>query len=300
MWLHNAFRPLFGVVVLLICASTAGAQQDGDSLVTRVQQFVNLGNRTAARALADSALVIRTVGTQAYAEALYARGLATADAASAERDYLRVGIEYPLSNRAEAAMMMAGQLKMSRGDRSGARALFERLALEFPNSPQSGRASYWAGRLALEDGDLTAGCQSLFMASERVPRDDVEFRNQVEYLRARCMMPGAGSTNASAVQARDTGVVPDTTLQEPPEDRETRQVVQAEYSVQVAAYSRRRDADATMNRLKERGFQVRVVGTRAPYRVRVGRYATREDAVAAHGRMRRAGVNGMVVEAEPQ
>jgi cell division septation protein DedD len=255
-----------------------------------VQQLVNLGNRPAARALADSALVIRTAGTHAYAEALYARALATADAASAERDYLRVGVEYPLSARAEAAMMMAGQLKMSRGDRKGARGLFERLALEFPHGAQAARAGYWAGRLALEDGDVAQGCQSLAIASERVSAGDVEFRNQIEYLRSRCTMP-TGSTSA---QPPDSLVAP-----EPNSEREARSIVQVAYSVQVAAYTRKRDADATLNRLKARGFPVRVVGTRAPYRVRVGRYATREDAEAARGRMRRAGVTGLVVEAEP-
>jgi cell division septation protein DedD len=278
---------LAAAVALSVCAAPATAQQQTDSLVTRVQQLVNLGNRASARALADSALVIRTAGTQAYAEALYARALATADAASAERDYLRVGVEYPLSARAEAALMMAGQLKMSRGDRKGARTLFERLSLEFPRGPQAARAGYWAGRLALEDGDLAQGCQNLTLASERVSPGDVEFRNQVQYLRSRCMMPvGALAPRADSLSGSEP-------------DRDTKSASQVEYSVQVAAYTRKRDADAAVNRLKGRGFQVRIVGSQAPYRVRVGRYATREDAVAAQGRLRRAGVTGLVVEAEP-
>lgn len=279
------------VVALSVSAWPVLAQQSADSLVVRVQQLVNLGNRGAARAIADSAFLIRTPGTLAYAEALYARALATADAISAERDYLRVGVEYPLSPRAEGALMMAGQLKMSRNDRNGARALFERLALEFPASAQSARASYWAGRLALEGGDAAAGCRSLQMASDRVQRDDVEFRNQIEYLRSRCTpgnqlpVPAADSAAADSIPA-DTDVQPE--------------APSVEYSVQVAAYSRKRDADATVSRLKARGFQVRIAGTKSPYRVRIGRYATREEAVAAYGRMRRAGVTGMVVEAEPR
>lgn len=289
MQLPETMGRLLAVVALLCSAAPAVAQQQTDSLVPRVQQLVNLGNRAGARALADSALVIRTAGTQAYAEALYARALATADAASAERDYLRVGIEYPLSARAEAAMMMAGQLKMSRGDRPGARALFERLALEFPSGAQAARAGYWAGRLALEDGDLDPGCRSLAVASERAGPEDVEFRNQIEYLRARCLLPAARSPALSdSAAARERS----------PAAQETGPPVQIAYSVQVAAYTRKRDADAAVRRLRSRGFEVRVVGTRAPYRVRVGRYPTREDAEAAQSRMRRAGVTGVVVEAE--
>jgi cell division protein FtsN len=71
-----------------------------------------------------------------------------------------------------------------------------------------------------------------------------------------------------------------------------------EFSVQIAAYNARADATSLFNRLKQRGFDVRVVGDRAPYRVRIGRYATRAEAVAALGRMRAAQVNGIVVEAE--
>ena len=279
-------------LALALGASPIMAQQGADSLVTRVQQLVNLGNRSAAQAVADSAFLIRTPGTLAYAEALYARALATAEAISAERDYLRVGIEYPLSSRAEGALMMAGQLKMSRGDRNGARALFERMALEFPGSPQSARASYWAGRLALEDGDAASGCRSLQLASDRVQREDVEFRNQIEYLRSRCT-----PTNALSAPAADSGATQANPADATGAEPETSSV---EYSVQVAAYSRKRDADATVSRLKARGFQVRITGTKSPYRVRIGRYATREEAVAAYGRMRRAGVTGMVVEAEPR
>jgi hypothetical protein len=292
--LPDAARRLAAVAVLLVWPTSVTAQ-GVDSLVGRVQQLVNLGNRTAARALADSAVVIRTPGTIAYSEALYARAVATADAASAERDYLRVGVEYPLSPRAEAAMMMAGQLKMSRGDRGGARSLFERIALEFPDSPQSARAGYWAGRLALEDGDTAAGCRSLLVASQRTTREDVEFRNQVDYLRSRCMAP------ADAVSpARDSLVVSDSIAVDTANRREPPRISQVEFSVQVAAYTRKRDADAALNRLKARGFAVRVVGARAPFRIRVGRYGTRAEAVAAQGRMRRAGVTGMVVEAEPR
>lgn len=262
--------------------------QGADPLFTRVQQLVNAGQREAARATADSALQVRTPGTNQYAEALYARAFATSDAASAERDYLRVSVEYPFSPRAEDALSMIAQFRQARGDRAGARAQYERLAREFPRSAQAARANYWAGRLALDDGDLQPGCSFLFVASERVTRDDVELRNQIEYLRRRCMMPGALTPPAG-----DTATPPATDSAARP-----RTPVTQEYSVQVAAFARKRDAEALTTRLKARGFQVRVVGTSAPYRVRVGRYATRADAVAAQGRMRRARVNGIVVEAE--
>ncbi|MCC6318135.1 MAG: SPOR domain-containing protein [Gemmatimonadaceae bacterium] len=269
----------------------ASAQQ-GDALFAQVQQLVNAGNRIGARALADSALTVRTPGTMAYGEALYARAYASSDAGAAERDYLRVSIEYPFSPRAEDAMYMVGQFRQSRGDRAGARSQYERITREFPTGTHVARAAYWAGQLALEDGDLAAGCQLLFVASERVSRDDVELRNQVEYQRNRCMMP-----TSPASPPRDSVAADTTASSSPPRPPPSAEPAR-EYSVQVAAFARKRDAEALSSRLKARGFQVRVVGVRAPYRVRVGRYPTRDEAVAAQGRMKRSRVNGIVVEAE--
>ncbi len=271
-------------------------QGNADSLVSRVQALVNAGNRVGARAVADSALTVRTPGTQGHAEALFARVWSTSDAAAAERDYVRLTIEYPFSPRVEEAMLMVAQFRQSRGDRSGAREQYEHLAVEFSRTSQGARHNYWAGRLALEDGDLAAGCRYLFVAEERVSKDDVELRNQVMYLRQRCAMPAADPPPIP----RDSARPPPASEVEPPRP-EVRS--RPEYSVQVAAYGRRRDAEAMAAKLKARGFAVRVanVGTRSPWKVRVGRYATRADAVAAQGRMRRQSrVTGIVVEAEPR
>jgi hypothetical protein len=282
---------MFGLVLVL--APHAVTAQDADPLLARVQQLVNAGNRPAARALADSAMTVRTPGTMAYGEALYARAFATSDAGAAERDYLRMSVEYPFSPRAEDAIFRVGQFRQARGDRAGARSQYERLAREYPAGAQGARASYWAGRLALEDGDLASGCTFLFLASERAAQGDVELRNQIEYLRTRCMQPTAAPPvvqDTARTDAVATDPARDTTTVTPTK----------EYSVQVAAFARKRDADALVARLRARGFQVRSVGARAPYRVRVGRYPSREEAVAAQGRMKASRVSGMVVEAEPR
>lgn len=280
-----------GLVLVLVPHSAMA--QDTDPILGRVQQLVNAGNRAAARALADSAMTVRTPGTLAYGEALYARAFATSDAGAAERDYLRMSVEYPFSARAEDAILRVGQFRQARGDRAGARSQYERLVREYPTGTQAGRASYWAGRLALDDGDLAAGCTFLFVASERVAKDDVELRNQIDYLRNRCMQPTAVppvTTDSARTDSAATPPVRDTTTVGPTK----------EYSVQVAAFTRKRDADVLVSRLKARGFQVRSVGARAPYRVRVGRYPSREEAIAAQARMKASRVSGMIVEAEPR
>ncbi len=304
-------RDLTILSLALVLSSGANAQATAavpDSLVVRVQRLVNAGNREGARALADSALLIRTQGTLAYAEAIFARGWATSDAAAAERDYVRLAVEYPFSPRVEDALLMVAQLRYARGERAGARVQYERLASEFPDSPQAARHHYWAGRIALEDGDLEKGCRFLFQASERVPTTEVELRNQVEYLRTRCMMPSGPVTTPPRDTPRppvDTArPIPRDTLPPRPATPPTTVRTQTEYSVQVAAYIRKREADRMAARLRPRGFQVRVAhlpGTNSPYKVRVGRYGSRPEAVAAQQRMRRQSrVTGIVVEAEPR
>ena len=58
------------------------------------------------------------------------------------------------------------------------------------------------------------------------------------------------------------------------------------YSVQVAAYGRKADADKLVSVLTKRGYQARVDGSIAPFRVRIGRYATNREAEVALGKIR--------------
>lgn len=304
-------------LVLLAAGSPVVYAQSADASLARVQRLVNAGDRAAASALADSLVARATEGTPAYAEALYARAFASSSAADAERDYLRISIEYPLSMRAEDALMMVAQLRLARGDRVAARRNFERLVRDHPTGPQVAKASFWAGRLALEDGDGAAACPALQRARERVGADDVELRNQVEYYFQRCASLGALPAN-EAVPTVPRREEPPPGRRDPPREAPARTVPppaapeaaepqraepparpSKEWSVQVAAFPQRRDADALSQVLQQRGFDVRVMEGR-PYRVRVGRYESREAAVAAMGRMKAARVNGVVVEAEPR
>jgi cell division protein FtsN len=50
------------------------------------------------------------------------------------------------------------------------------------------------------------------------------------------------------------------------------------YSVQVAAYNKKSQAETFALSLGKRGYQARVDGTEAPFRVRIGRYATAREA----------------------
>lgn len=71
-----------------------------------------------------------------------------------------------------------------------------------------------------------------------------------------------------------------------------------EYSVQIAAYNVKSQAEAMATKLKKKGYEARVSGTSAPFRVRIGHYATESQASAVMRSLKAKQINGFVVKAE--
>jgi len=70
------------------------------------------------------------------------------------------------------------------------------------------------------------------------------------------------------------------------------------YSVQVAAYNVKSQAQAMVAKLKKSGYDARVSGTSAPFRVRIGHYPTQAQASAVMRSLKAKQINGFVVKAE--
>lgn len=275
------------VLVLFIVAAIGAtphrlAAQDADSALMRIERLVIAGDRSSARVLTDSLIGALPQESPRLADVLYWRAQTARSAVDAERDYLRIVVEHPFATRAPDALMALAQLEYARGNRSAARRRFDLALRDYPSGRHVARASLWSGRLAIEDGD-PAGCATLSAGTRHVSQDDVELRNQFDYFLAQCQRFPPSGDSISLAAAEQTPPAPATATR---------------YSVQLAAYSSREDADAFATRVKARGYDVRIVGDVAPYRVRVGRYTTRADAVTALNRMRGQGLRGIVVEAE--
>lgn len=69
------------------------------------------------------------------------------------------------------------------------------------------------------------------------------------------------------------------------------------YSVQVAAYNHKVDADKLVSTLTKKGYAARVDGSVAPFRVRIGRYATENEAEDALKQIKAKRMDGFVVRA---
>ena len=70
------------------------------------------------------------------------------------------------------------------------------------------------------------------------------------------------------------------------------------YTVQIAAYNVKSQAQAMVEKLKKKGYDARVSGTSAPFRVRIGRYPTQAQANAVLRSLKAKQIDGFVVKAE--
>jgi cell division protein FtsN len=184
-------RLLLGLVTLAVATlpARAPAQQPAaiDTTFLRAHRLVSLGEGEAGRAIIDSIIRVTPAGTPAYAEGLFWRAVTAVRAEDAERDYLRIVVEFPLSPRAEDALIRLAELEMMRGDRLRAQRHLQRLIVEHPNGVSRARASYWLARVFFESNDLPRACNELNVAKLRAAPGDVELRNQVDYQAQRCV-----------------------------------------------------------------------------------------------------------------
>lgn len=72
------------------------------------------------------------------------------------------------------------------------------------------------------------------------------------------------------------------------------------FSVQVAAYQTKAEADRLVRKYRGNGYDARAFGTVAPFRVRIGRFKTRAEAVALAKVLKEKSGAAFVVVAEPR
>jgi tetratricopeptide (TPR) repeat protein len=292
----EVFRRLMPRRVLqcsLMLATIAGAGHAqaapataADSVFARARLLVAGGNGAAGRVLVDSMVTVATPGTPAYAEALYWRASLAATSADGEADFHRIIAEYPLSPRSADALLQLAQLEAARGDRDAAITHLERFLMENPGRPDRPRTALQLVRLSFEQNEPQIGCVFLARVLSEVPDSDVELRNQMTYYSPRCAAVdtthAAGAVIAAASDS--AGAKPDSAA------------AKAKYTLQIAAYTSRADADHLVQRLKARGIEARIVGTAKLFRVRVGRYATRSAAAAAQRELKTKKIDAFVTD----
>ncbi len=240
--------------------------------IDRARTLVESGQSGDARLLLDSLVAGSAAQPGDLADALYWRAVLGERAADAERDWKRLILDVPLSPRVPTALLRLGELEMVRGHPAVARTYLERLARDYNEASERPKALLWVVRSYFEERDVPRACTAL-TTLRRGGLPDGEIRLQTSELQARC----ARESKAQATTATPTG----------------------RYSVQIAAYNTRREAEATAERFVARGMEARVDGEVKPFRVRIGRYATMAQAEAALADLKKKGQNGFVAVLTP-
>lgn len=308
--------------------STAPVASRNDSVFRHARRLVSDGNGAAGRALVDSLLKREEEGSTGYGNALYWRGALAETAADAERDYRRVIVEYPLSAYADDALLAIAELEQARGDRAGALQHLQRFVKEHPVSPARATAAFAAARLAFEQRETRTGCAMIAEARTSASSTDVELRNQIDYLGSRCTGADAGTnvsvasaptTSAPATPARNSPpptptapkktvaeAAPNTTSSDKPApsagtpQRVTKLATKTRgiYTIQLAAYNTRADAERLVTKLGASGVKARVSGAAKPFRVRLDFYPTRQVALDEVASLKQRGLIGFVTTEE--
>lgn len=337
----NSRRMILAVLLALGAASvplsgqSPGRTPASAAVFRRAVALVNDGEGAAGRALLDSMVNAARAGSLELAEALYWRATVAPSAAEAEQDYRRVILDHPLSPRIPDALLRLAQLELARGDRENALRRLQRLDIEYPGYPGRARTSYWLARTYLDQNDIDRGCAAVVEARGRAAPNDVELRNQVDFLALRCPAPAPPAVATSQPAAPPSGAttppsapptaaapppapVPEVQAGNPPQAAVERPPAEAAppspppspqpppaattpssfWSVQVAAFGNRTQAAALADRLRGRGYQARVDGTAAPYRVRIGQYSGRAAAATALREIKARGMDGFVVQVD--
>jgi cell division protein FtsN len=335
--LATTIIPLFAAALAL--TAPIGAQSSTqiplpatDSIFRRARRLISDGDGAAGRALVDSMLRASTEGTAVYGDALFWRGALAETAADAERDYRRVIVEYPLSPYADDALLSLAELEQARGDRAAAYQHLQRFVREHPAGPARARAGLAAARLAFEQRDVARGCAMITDARVSAGTSDVELRNQIDYYGSRCPATAAATTPPAASPApMATASSPPATVTPPPANvasaPATRQAsVPKEgagtakaatptapkpepapresaprgiWTIQLAAYNTRPDAERLVSKLASRGVKARISGDAKPFRVRLDYYPTHQAAATVVAELKQRGIIGFVTE-EPR
>ena len=291
----SILKYVFHALALVALAAPVVAAQQPDAVFNRARQLVINGNGAGGRLLIDSVITATPPDSPVYGEALYWRAALAATSADAERDYRRLIVEYPLSSHTGDALYALAQLESARGDRESAANHLGQFLADNPNRPDRPAATLLYVKLLLEQNQLPRGCSALRQTISAIPDSLVETRNQLEFYLPRCVAndvtPGGAVPVSGATPSRNT--------------RDSSRAVptvspRARYTLQVAAYKTRAEADALAKRLRARDIDdVRVVAMSKLYRVRIGRFVTKEGAVAAQRQFKARKIVTIVTDAEP-
>jgi hypothetical protein len=300
-----------GVLLALSLAASSLHGQNDPRLVDAVRTAQE-GASDSARAIVRRLLAATPPGDSLYPEILYAQAMVAGEAGEMRRHLQRIVVEYNGSSWADDALLRLVQMDYATRNLDAAARNLERLRLDYPQTPLVPQAAYWAGRTYFDLNTPGPGCR--WLADGMAQAQDIETRNQLNFLYQRCGADGQGGGGAdSSGRVRDSAQAPagpvapvDTAR---PADSTARRATdsvpgrpaapRAHFRVQVAAVATPGAADDAAGKVEKLGYPAVIVRERGLYKVRAGAFGSREAAQAAVGKLKAALGGSPFVVAEP-
>ncbi len=259
---------LLGAAATALGAAPAAAQTDSE--LAAAVRLAQEGQGDSARALAGRILAATPATAAKYSEALFTVALVAATPQERRLSLQRIIVEYAQSDWADDALLQLAQLEYASRSPAGTIQQIQRLLTDYPQSPLRAVAALWGVRAAFDQRDRALACQwsDLGLAAAG---EDVETRNQLEFQRDRCRALMVADTSRAAAPPPPPAAAP-----------------AVGWTVQVAAFRSRADAEGTMARLRRLNITATVVHEGAWFKVRAGPYRDQAAAREAQARIRQS------------
>ncbi|MCC7194414.1 MAG: SPOR domain-containing protein [Gemmatimonadaceae bacterium] len=289
-----------GGVALLAGAGRRLTAQPGAGAIARIEALARSGADSAALSIADSILADTDPGNSAYGTALYWRGTLR-HTPDARLDLIRLTVDFPTHPSVPSALYALAQEDLALGARDLARIRLDRIVRDFMSSEVGPQAALEAGRMHLQQNEIAAACAALDSSLAHAAEDQVELRNQAAYAARPCEQwkeaLGDSTSKASSGKpgtATARGATPLTGA-----GGAGKPAASGRWTVQVAAFTTRPEAERLAAKLVALGYEARVA-LETPFRVRVGRFQGKAAAAELVNQLRRQQFTAIVVESERQ
>jgi len=262
------FTRFLPALALLIALPVTPARAQEDPRLLDALRLAQEGRSDSARARVNQLLQATPATDTLYPQMLYTLGLVSGSLPEMRRLYSRVAVEHPFSSYADDALYRLALLDYAAGSFPEAIRQFEQLAGDYPDSPLLGPASEWAARTYFDQKRPREGCRWLTLGLPRAG-DDIELKNRLEFLNARCATLATDTLKAPAETAKAVAAAPT-----------------GGYAVQIGAVNSRETAEKLLADLKGMSMAGYIVPAGSLFKVRAGPFGDRAAADQAQAQLK--------------
>ena len=294
------------IVLLVLVPASAAAQataQTQRSLLEQSEMLLNSGQLDTARSLlARWRREQPRAGHEEQAHAFLLAARLTANADSAEDNYLNIALSHPTTRSAPEALLRLAQVRAARGDSAQASTYLERLLADYPASEHRTAGALWLARLRAGTGGNAAACATLRGVQGG---SDSELNTQLKNDQARYCGGNVAVAPASTAPPKTPAPEPKPAVTSVPKPQPQPEPVvtspAGRIAIQVGAFRDVNGARRLQQQLQRAGFDARLV--RVPgntlVRVRIGAFANRAAASPVLAKLAAADISAVLVTDVP-